>query len=311
MIKKIILFIIVTVITFPLFAKTSVNWSFDEKNDELQEFERKLVKYLDNLGYEEEVDFLSYSNSILTLSLFDKEYRAPITKGYVDEAIDSILLYNEAFDSKSDEKIDYFYQKTFSSTAPLKRGSLYYALNKDGKKQALMVVDKNNPASTLLGLYSKKLVTGLELKKASPYVISIATGLIFSPKFILNGDITLKNQSLLYPFNPAIKLKVVSNAYNTTSYLGGVGVSTCLPLSTFYPRAISLLRNTSIVAEAFIYIGYNKKVVYSAGWDIYLSNMLNEHFGFTVGIEKTIAFNKDSKYALLENTELKLGVVIR
>ena len=39
--------------------------------------------------------------------------------------------------------------------------------------------------------------------------------------------------------------------------------------------------------------------------------MLNEHFGFTVGFEKTIAFNKDSKYALLENTELKLGVVIR
>ena len=38
---------------------------------------------------------------------------------------------------------------------------------------------------------------------------------------------------------------------------------------------------------------------------------LNEHFGFTVGFEQTIAFNKDSKYALLENTELKLGVVIR
>ena len=44
MIKKIILFIIVTVITFPLFAKTSVNWSFDEKNDELMNRLDRIIK---------------------------------------------------------------------------------------------------------------------------------------------------------------------------------------------------------------------------------------------------------------------------
>ena len=311
MIKKIIFFIIISIIALPLFSKTSVVRSFDEENDEINRFERKLVRYLNNLGYDEKISFLSYSNSILTLNLFDKEYRVPIVKGKSQEALDSILLYNEHFDSNSEEKIDYFYEKTFSSKAELKRGSLYYALNKDGKKQALFLVDKTTPASTLLPLYSKQLVTLLELKKTSPYVVNLSMGFIFYPKLIINGDIKIKNQTIFYPINPSLKFKVVSNANGITSYLGGLGLSAILPLSTFYPRSIALIRNTTLGADCYFYIGYNSKIVYAAGWELYLYNMLNEHFGLSIGVEKTLAFKQGSKNLLLENTQLKVGVVVR
>lgn len=301
----------ISLLALPLFSKTSVVRSFDEKNDYLNEFERRLERNLDSLGYDEEVNFLSFSSSILTLNLFEKEYRVPIIKGNIQSALDSILLYNNTFDSKADEKIDYFYQKTYSSTSKLKKGSLYYALNKDGKKQALFLVDKNDPASTLIPIFSKQLVTGLELKETSSYVFQLSMGLIFSPKFILNGDVKIKNIALFYPINPTIKLKVVSNVNGVTSYLGGIGVSATLPLSTFYPRAISLIRNTLLSAEGYFYIGYNSNIVYAAGWELYLCNMLNEHLGIALGLEKTLAFNQGRKIPLLENTELKVGFIVR
>lgn len=311
MIKRIVFFITISLLALPLFSKTSVVRSFDEKNDYLNEFERRLERNLDSLGYDEEVNFLSFSSSILTLNLFEKEYRVPIIKGNIQSALDSILLYNNTFDSKADEKIDYFYQKTYSSTSKLKKGSLYYALNKDGKKQALFLVDKNDPASTLIPIFSKQLVTGLELKETSSYVFQLSMGLIFSPKFILNGDVKIKNIALFYPINPTIKLKVVSNVNGVTSYLGGIGVSATLPLSTFYPRAISLIRNTLLSAEGYFYIGYNSNIVYAAGWELYLCNMLNEHLGIALGLEKTLAFNQGRKIPLLENTELKVGFIVR
>ena len=311
MIKRIVFFITISLLALPLFSKTSVVRSFDEKNDYLNEFERRLERNLDSLGYDEEVNFLSFSSSILTLNLFEKEYRVPIIKGNIQSALDSILLYNNTFDSKADEKIDYFYQKTYSSTSKLKKGSLYYALNKDGKKQALFLVDKNDPASTLIPIFSKQLVTGLELKETSSYVFQLSMGLIFSPKFILNGDVKIKNIALFYPINPTIKLKVVSNVNGVTSYLGGIGVSATLPLSTFYPRAISLIRNTLLSSEGYFYIGYNSNIVYAAGWELYLCNMLNEHLGIALGLEKTLAFNQGRKIPLLENTELKVGFIVR
>lgn len=311
MIKRIVFFITISLLALPLFSKTSVVRTFDEKNDYLNEFERRLERNLDSLGYDEEVNFLSFSSSILTLNLFEKEYRVPIIKGNIQSALDSILLYNNTFDSKADEKIDYFYQKTYSSTSKLKKGSLYYALNKDGKKQALFLVDKNDPASTLIPIFSKQLVTGLELKETSSYVFQLSMGLIFSPKFILNGDVKIKNIALFYPINPTIKLKVVSNVNGVTSYLGGIGVSATLPLSTFYPRAISLIRNTLLSAEGYFYIGYNSNIVYAAGWELYLCNMLNEHLGIALGLEKTLAFNQGRKIPLLENTELKVGFIVR
>ena len=311
MIKKIVFFIMISFLALPLFSKTSVVRSFDEKNDELNEFERRLERNLDSLGYDEEVSFLSYSSSILTLNLFEKEYRVPIVKGKIQSALDSILLYNNTFDSNAEEKIDYFYQKTYSTSSRLKRGRLYYALNKDGKKQALFLVDKNTPASTLIPLYSKQLVTGLELKETSSYVINLSMGLIFSPKFILNGDIKIKNLALFYPINPTLKFKVVSNVNGITSYLGGIGLSATLPLSTFYPRAISLIRNTSLTAEGYFFIGYNSNIVYAAGWELYLCNMLNEHLGINIGLEKNLAFNQGKKIPLLENIELKVGLIVR
>ena len=309
--KKIAFFILLCVLSLQLFSKPVVMYSFDERSDELVEFEKKLVKRLDNFNYEGNISFLSFSDSILTLSVFEKEYRVPIKQDYIEQAIDSILLYNDYFDSKSDIKIDYIYKNTISSLSKLKRGELYYAKDNDGKIMSLLVSDSTSDITQLSSLYSRDLVPLLKLEKTSPWIFSINGGFVFTPKLLLSGEVKVKNTSFFYPFNPVLKFKISKDSLGRLSLFEAVGISASLPLSKIFPSSISLLRNSSINGECFLYIGQNPSLLYGAGWEIYLLYMLNQHIGLNVGFENFLIYDDNYKYYCFNSYELKVGVSFR
>lgn len=309
--KKIAFFILLCVLSFQLFSKPVVMYSFDERSDELVEFEKKLVKRLDNFNYEGNISFLSFSDSILTLSVFEKEYRVPIKQDYIERAIDSILLYNDYFDSKSDIKIDYIYKNTISSLSKLKRGELYYAKDNDGKIMSLLVSDSTSDITQLSSLYSRDLVPLLKLEKTSPWFFSINGGFVFTPKLLLSGEVKVKNTSIFYPFNPIVKFKLSKDSLGRLSSFEAVGIGSTLPLSKIFPSSISLLRNSSINGECFLYIGQNPSLIYGAGWEIYLLFMVNQHIGLNVGFENFLIYDDNYKYYCFNSYELKVGVSFR
>ncbi|MGN0905919.1 MAG: hypothetical protein ACI4NM_02125, partial [Bullifex sp.] len=279
--KAALFFIILPLTVLPLCAKVDIVWNFETEESDLKYFEKKLASRLSPLESEgETVEFLSWDAPLLTVSLFGDERKVPVSRDTADSAVNSLLFYNQHFLSDADVKLDWIYDRSFSTSSILKRGTVYEAISPSGKPVGLLVADKTGDDVTELNVIrSSSLVPGLELRKTSPWLFTASAGLVFSPSFRVSADISVRNISLIYPFRPVIRAKYAHDAVSDSAYLFSAGVGYHFPLSVLFGSRIPVLSDSMIGADCFITLGYAGTFVYGAGYEISFSWFLNSHFG--------------------------------
>ncbi len=311
--KKGALFLAMILAVLPLFAKVSTVWNFDAEESVLSAFEKKLVSRLSPLsGEDETAEFLSWEEPMLTLSLFGEERKVPIGENTIDEAVESLLYYNSHFTSDAPLTLDWIYDRSFSSSSELKKGSVYKALSPSGRTVGLLFADKNDGTITELSVIrSSSLVPGLELKKTSPWLFSLSMGTVFTPSVRLSFDIEVSNLSVIYPFRPVIKAKYARDAVNNAAFLFSAGIGYHFPLSVLFGPHVPILSDSLVGADCFMTLGSAGTFVYGGGYEISLTWLISDHFGLCFGMEANKIRNDKFSYFSIDTVELKTGVTIR
>ena len=205
----------------------------------------------------EVTEFLE-KDGILRLSflLGDKDYS--ITAPDLDSLgrfLDNALLLEESLFLPG-RHITYVNGNIIACNENLPQGNLYYAVDGEGKKRALLSFDRvnGNGINLLRPLWVSSLVAGYAIEKGPSWALDVAgASTLRNRDFSVSAS--LKQISWLRNFRPSLSFAFYRNG-NENHFLGGIGAEVRAPLAGLFDTRFSMIEDAAVYAGASLLLGY-------------------------------------------------------
>lgn len=212
------------------------------------------------------VDLLfNYEEKTLQLCLSAEAKDAKHLKKELEERLASILTYDgmTLIETGAPPIVDYTYKTGYASLSSLRKGTHYLGLDAQGNRWANTVVhqvsDEEKPLSLLVATGGRALLPGMRLQEQSGREVALSFSSTFSnnPTFGLDGSYS---QDIgLYPFSLVLGggLDMGGKPLSPSSLYGRAGFAVTLPLSMVFGLRSGFWRNSALVMECTLGMGYS------------------------------------------------------
>ena len=168
-------------------------------------------------------------------------------------------------------EIDSIYGNLVSAVGDLRKGSLYYAVDGNGKKMGLFRAVEELPEEKMLlsPMMVRKVYPGNGIVKGPSFALDLS---VASPltKAVVDLSISMRLVSLWKYFDPKFSLDYIYlDGFNIVQV--GIGIETHANLSKMFSTSFTLLQDAEIFASVELLLGYGKGgflpgVTYSIGY---------------------------------------------
>lgn len=280
--KNIIIILLCFFSILPLFASvTFSDFSFDDNRFLIEDALEKAIgnrkdidiKVSNILQNDDDISFnLTYGGKIV-------EFSSQVEN--MEEELNNLFFYEEELYEEG-ERLDYIYQKTFSSISlkNAKRGSLYSLVGSDKKAEALFYVHSIHDGAVLLRpVYLKEPKVGMSLKKESNIFYSFR---LFSNLKFNDYGILLAANSAIFSYPLISSLGVVINP-SSSNYLPYISFKGEFFLSSINPN-LAFIRNIRVGGEFGLAFSFKNSFRLLGIYSLFLTTSLSESISIEIGL---------------------------
>lgn len=220
----------------------------------------------------------TYEQRTLQLCLSAAAKDAKHLQKELEERLLSTLAYDglALVEAGPSPVVDYTYATGYASLASLRKGAQYLGLDAQGNRWATTVVqqlsDGEYPVSLLAATGGRALLPGMRLQEQKGRQAALSLDSTFSENPVLGIDGSYSQDIGLYPFSLVLGggLDMDAKPLSVTSIYGRAGFAVTLPLSMVFGLSSGFWRNSALVMECTLGMGYS----FRDGSLIYGSNAL-------------------------------------
>lgn len=200
----------------------------------------------------------SESDGVLVLSfqLEDGEYSisAPDWDA-LGRFLDNALFLEERL-YLSDNCVSYVDGNIIAASGGIPYKGLYYALDSDGRKKALLGFDRVNDNGVALfrPVWISELVPGYSLEKGPSWALDVS-GTSTLRNDVFSVTLGLKQISWMRNFRPTVSFGVFNTGYGTYCMFG-LGAETRASLSGLFDTGFSMIEDGAVYAGASLLLGF-------------------------------------------------------
>lgn len=219
----------------------------------------------------------------LSFLLEGKEYSlsAP-TLDSLGHFLDNALLLEESLFLPG-EHITYVNGNIIACGEDLPKGNLYYAVDGEGNKKALLGFDRvnGNGINLLRPLWVSSIFAGYTIEKGPSWALDV-TGASTLQNRDFSISASLKQISWLRNFRPSISFTFYRSG-NKNHYLGGLGAEVRAPLSGLFNTRFSMIEDAAVYAGVSILLGYGLGFEWGAGYTFGYEQILFGRMYYRIG----------------------------
>lgn len=196
--------------------------------------------------------------------------------------LDNALLLEESLFLPG-EHITYVNGNIIACGDNLPKGNLYYAVDGEGKKKALLCFDRvnSNGINLLRPLWVSSLLAGYAIEKGPSWALDV-TGASTLQNRDFSVSASLKQISWLRNFRPSLSFAFYRSG-NVNHYLGGIGAEVRAPLSGLFNTRFSMIEDAAVYAGVSLLLGYGLGFEWGAGYTFGYEQILFGRMYYRIG----------------------------
>lgn len=267
--RKPLLLFLMTLLILPLFGKITIDESVPDEYRgiinsalmEVTEGRREVDIIFDSFTLEEEL-------ATFSISVDGERSETTLPVQYIEDEIRNILFYSHALFSKSESKLDYVSNLSFStiSSPNLKKGNLVFAEDEKGKKRGVFVASLfHGEVWELDAMYLLSVFPGMKLEKGKGMDVDVTYSI--SPKTLfMSTEAGVSFYTPLYPLLPYVSLGMDIERGISYGYMG-LGGRTMFNLSSLWGQ-IPFVKNMAIDGRVQLLLKVKDKVEFGGRWSV-------------------------------------------